>query len=138
MVSTEFSTSIVLLLQAFVLAPFAWLAWHPGGAKSGPVLALVAIGLAVFSTGTFQRGVLANTDVEGLVTADVTGVQCKQVLTVLRDAGVLLEAPKPSGLTVQRDQWEKLPEPIRAAVLDCAVQLVSPDGRIETIPVILR
>ena len=115
---------VALLAYALALAPFVWMAFRPGAARwlaglSGALILAIAFG----QTGLLHRGSLASADVIRFAGAGEAAGRCEQVFDVLREAGVVLEAPQPQAIVVRGDAWDQVAPPVREAVLACVPEV---------------
>jgi hypothetical protein len=115
---------VALLIYALGLAPFIWMAVRSGGARwaaglSGALILAIALG----QTGLFHRESLASADVARFAGAGATAGRCQQVFDVLREGGVVLEAPGARSIIVRGAAWDQLAPPVRDAVLACVPEV---------------
>jgi hypothetical protein len=130
-----------LLIYALGLAPFVWMALRSGNARwLGGLCGALVLAIALGQTGLFHRESLASADVARFAGAGVTAGRCQQVFEVLREGGVVLEAPGPRAIVVRGEAWDQLAPPVRDAVLACVTEVsgATADDGDEPIEVIRR
>lgn len=117
--SSGFAILVGLSLYAIATIPLLIVArWPSPAAAYGLGIAILVV--ALLQAGTLHRR--ESIDISGFQAAAPQASRCKRALDALIQASVVLMPPSDGEMVVNKEIWDKLPDPIQETVLICAQQ----------------
>jgi hypothetical protein len=133
--SPELAIVCVTMLYAVVGVPLSLAAWAKSGYRPAAwVSVILCSGVAIYQTGLFSAGDLADVDVSGFAAPSGQSGNCQEVIATLENAGIIIER-RQRRLVVAQEVWEQIPQEARQAVIACVEASAPPsDTPIDVIP----